>query len=504
MGLSTAALSELGLIERKHDIGVMLTLLANDKKRLAGDMQKVSKDYQAALNAKVFTWSNNGGASYIELSYNNLMRPSAMNQNKPYLLTDSYGRVVIDNGYKKYAEMISPDGKGGVEWESKRAEIISALTGIPAEKISGTQTNQEDLWDLEKEIHDLEKNKPEEPLQNGSAVDFLGLLNNNANATNGIKFSTGTTWENAYRANGTINLGNLGSLKTNLSNILTQLSTGLNIYLYPEDQELLTESMDLFVDEMGITAGIGDNKDKEAKTALNDEMCPLAKNQDGTYSINVKKMMDWIIEQYSSLGGPVDTNVANGDPILEWRDIGSSRHNNWIEENAKWQEEYNAKTSEYESLKSSDNSLLTAEQENQIEFYDILFSSIAEKGWVLNESINDQDYLNQMLQNNIYTITTVERTSAYDDKEGDYDWLNDYDTNIASNCTNIFAVSDNDMREEALVVYEYEKSIINEKEARIDTRMKNLETELDAVNTMLQAKEQEKKDNIDRTFSAMG
>ena len=73
-------------------------------------MQEISKEYQQALSAKVLKWSNNSGVTYSDLSYANLMTPSSMNQNTPYLITDTQGRVVIDSKYKKYAEMISPNG----------------------------------------------------------------------------------------------------------------------------------------------------------------------------------------------------------------------------------------------------------------------------------------------------------------------------------------------------------------------------------------------------------
>ena len=52
--------------------------------------------------------------------------------------------------------------------------------------------------------------------------------------------------------------------------------------------------------------------------------------------------------------------------------------------------------------------------------------------------------------------------------------------------------------------YEYEKGIINAKETKIDTRMKNLETELAAINQMLKSLEQVKGENIDSTMKVFG
>ena len=129
-----------------------------------------------------------------------------------------------------------------------------------------------------------------------------------------------------------------------------------------------------------------------------------------------------------------------------------------------------------------------------------MFSSIAERGWVYNYKANDADYLNQVFQNNLYTITTVDREKTQD-KLGNDIVKNFYETHIASNMEKIFSVNDAEARNEALVEYEYKKSLINEKEQRIDLRMQDLKTELSAINQMMQSVDQIKKDNIERTFS---
>ena len=100
MGMAASQVRLLQLTSRKNDIGFQLTKLANDKVSLARDMQKVSREYNNALNQKVLKWSNNQGVSYIDLSYQNLMKPSAMNQNKPYLLTSYIKSRAIRKTYK--------------------------------------------------------------------------------------------------------------------------------------------------------------------------------------------------------------------------------------------------------------------------------------------------------------------------------------------------------------------------------------------------------------------
>ena len=88
---------------------------------------------------------------------------------------------------------------------------------------------------------------------------------------------------------------------------------------------------------------------------------------------------------------------------------------------------------------------------------------------------------------------------AVTDSEGNESY--EYSESIASNFDNIYTVNDTDAQNEAQVEYEYEKSIINEKETRIDTRMQDLETEQSAINEMIKGIESVRDDNTDRTFS---
>ena len=67
----------------------------------------------------------------------------------------------------------------------------------------------------------------------------------------------------------------------------------------------------------------------------------------------------------------------------------------------------------------------------------------------------------------------------------------------------IYPVNDAAAHNEALTDYEYEKTIIDEKESRVDLRMQDLQTEQSAINEMLKSIESVKNDNIERTFSIM-
>lgn len=474
MGMAASQARILQLTSRKNTIGRELSSLSLQKMSLTREMSKVSKAYNDALNSKVLKWSNNSGVTYIDLSYQNLMSPSNMNQQTPYLLTDTSGKVVVDSKYQKYAKMISEDGKAGGDWESVRTEVLAELTGIPAEDIENlnsyedtTNKNLQTLWKIE-------DSEPKKPTKSGSKDSFLSNI------------------ADVIDLDGTIDLGKGTAALSTLQQQLNNISSSLGAYV--DDPENIKSACDTFYTNYSGT--ISSNED------VSYDYLPITKNSRG-YTLDVSKMMDEILGSYGSLNGTVSQS-SYGTDMYTWNDINSDKYKTWQKEHAEWETSYNEALENYNNSNSAKNTLLTAEQESQINFYDTIFSSIADKGWTYNSKVSDTEYLNQMLQNNLYMLTTVERDQEVDSETGELEWENSYTTNIASNFTNVFSVNDNSIANEALSEYEYQKSIINEKETRIDTRMTDLETEQSAINQMIQGIEQVRNDNVERTFSIFG
>lgn len=507
MGLSSTAV--LGqLTTRKNAIGFRLTQLSNDKVSLSREMQKVSRKYQSALNQKVLKWSNNSGVTYMDLSYSNLMRPSPMNQNKPYLLTDMNDRVVIDSDYKKYAEMISANGAAGGNWESVRTQVLSGLTGIDAEKINNTYSSQENIAKYELVLNNLIEEEPQKPTKKTNAQSFISNLGSSTGISNG--FTDGSDWADAYSKGGDIKLGNSTEAAANLKSITEHIATTLGKYVDDPDK-LKTACETFYTAQLGI---LNDPESEKNKQSLESDQTVLSGNKNDI-TVDVTQMINEILSSYEDISDNCINGGYNNQTMYVWNDIDSPTYTSWKEKHDEWQVKYDAAKADYDNAVSTKNQLFTSEGESIIDFYDTIFSAIAEKGWVENNQVNDPDYLNEMLQNNLYTLTTVERDAEYkvtsgegktscDDITGEYVWDNDYSTDIASNFTNIFFVKDSDAAEEALVEYEHEKSIINQKETRIDNEMNNLETEQAAVNQMIQSVQKVINDNIERTMDTMG
>ena len=95
-------------------------------------------------------------------------------------------------------------------------------------------------------------------------------------------------------------------------------------------------------------------------------------------------------------------------------------------------------------------------------FYDMLFNQIATKGWVQNDQVTDNEYLQTMLQNGSMYISTIGDDNYY------------YQGNYATN--------------------------INAKENIIDMKMKNLDTEISALTTEYDTVKSVISKNIEKTF----
>ena len=330
--------------------------------------------------------------------------------------------------------------------------------------------------------------KPEEPKEpeiKSTTTSPEELLKKVTSNGDGVSFSSGSNWAEAYDKCATIDIGSGESASKKISQIFTHLSNSLEKY-FPNDESF--------------------NEDLETICSKYTEFLKSGTELTGggvtgsgnNYKINVKDLINEMLAN--------NTIVATDGKTYKctWYDVDSSTYQTQKANHDAWEKEYKALTKEYDSTVDSANQVLSSEQETQIEFYDAIFSSIAENGWTYNNGVEDNNYLNQMLQNNIYTITTVNRDKEYDSETGKYSWNNNYTTDIASNMSKITTVNNSDAATEAYTEYEYQKSIINAKESRIDQRMKNLETELSAIKQMIQGAEAVRNKNIETFMNIFG
>ena len=449
MGLAASQVRLLQLTQRGNDVRCTLTQLSNQKMSLSNDMQKVTRKYQEALSAKTLKWSNNGGIDCVDLSYANLMQPrDAINNNKLNMITDMNGRVVVDSKYKRFAEIISPDGSPG-DWESHSSEILAQVIGMDVSDIENADVYWKAYLENKEELERIEANKPDmSKFTKKNTLDLFKKLG----SCGGID-----DWKKAYGDDSKTISG------TNIANVIDQIKNSLKSY-FPDNEEDFEKACD-------------------AVKTMNESVVD---------SVKVSTLIDQIVGAYR---GPKATDNF-GKSNLVWCDITDPNYREYQEKYDTWKNERDNAKALMESSLEAYNQMFTADNKSKINFYDNLFSSIAEKGWCYYENVSDSDYLNQMLQNGMFTITNVQRDMIQNGDSTSY--KNTYDTDIATNCKNIIQVSDTEYRDDALVKYESEKNLIKAKETKIDTRMKNLETEQSAIKQMIDSIKQVMNNNIEQ------
>lgn len=455
MGMAATQARLLCYMEHKNDTEFKLSMFANDKTSLARDMQKVTNEYQNALNQKVLKWSYNSGVTHIDLTYNNLMNPGIINQNSLNLITDLDGKPVISNNYLEYAKRISPDGKPGGDWESNRTEILSELTGIDPEKIENMGVFQDNVQYSGEVLDAFNAAEPQKPYLKESFSDILTAI---------------TDLFSVY-PNGIYEVSNINEL-----NSFIQTMQGFGETL--ADADLYKQIVENRINQL---------------------------YQGGQNRFTIENLVKDLFNRYFEAGGEAvaDCNGVNNysSALFYYYDKDSPEYKEWEIEHAEWEELRNAALDGHNKAIDDNNQLLTRDQENLIKSFNGIFSTIAEKGWTFNEQVEDPQYLNQMLQNNLYTITTVNQQTDCKEFCDDKQWENSYTTNIAGNNPNIFAVSDEELRAQALINYENKKSIINQKEKSIDIQMGNLQTTLAAIQQMIKGLETTIDDYTQKKFS---
>lgn len=130
MGLAASQARLLTITARKADCEFQSMSLSHQKLSLARDMEKVSSDYQNALNTTKLVYDYYGsGDSDIALTYDLLMSPSVYNDYYPKLVTDAKNRCILNSAYADAARAagIPAEGLSGTPSSDVRNKFIEAL-----------------------------------------------------------------------------------------------------------------------------------------------------------------------------------------------------------------------------------------------------------------------------------------------------------------------------------------------------------------------------------------
>lgn len=130
MGLAASQARLLTITARKSDCEFQSMSLSHQKIALSRDMEKISDEYQAAMNKTKLVYDFYGtGTSQMNLNYSLLMTPSVYNDYFPKLLTDKQNRVVLAPEYAAAAKAagIPYEGYNGTPSSEVRNAFVEAL-----------------------------------------------------------------------------------------------------------------------------------------------------------------------------------------------------------------------------------------------------------------------------------------------------------------------------------------------------------------------------------------
>lgn len=96
MGLAASQARFLAITSRKLNCEFQSMQIAQEKLSVTRDMQKAAQEYQNSLTATKLIWDCDTADNDIyDLSYDIMMKPSAINEYDPYLITDTRGKLVL-------------------------------------------------------------------------------------------------------------------------------------------------------------------------------------------------------------------------------------------------------------------------------------------------------------------------------------------------------------------------------------------------------------------------
>ena len=537
MGLAAGQARLLSITARKSDCEFRSMSLSHQKISLARQLADLSNEYQNSLDQSKLIYDYYGtGDTNTPLSYGILMSPSALNDYMPTTITDSIGRVVLNNKYASAARAagIPQEGLGTLPSEAMRnafilameskgiisANLSDTILGLPYNQEAGfgggatvsVVTKQGNISDL---IQALKENGQSIDIsldgvntegvdsawfqlsKNGTVTDLnssdknvsLTLSDLLSNDDTYISFGNQKTGEYAHE-----NL--VTSAKNILSTVLDatyeQLASLLDLgdgyttkaldYARTETEKLFLPSVDnLRNEEYRTFVGKGNTNNASSENNQNYMGFVYVKGESSMFksskpkaAVNINNMAKAFLTFFVKYMDGVASKDADGSDKYKVQ-IGHLSENKLATSDYLFQ--YSIKT----------GTEVSSDDLAQATFYDALFNQICKNGWSENEKITDSSYLQQMLQNGMLFISKMKDDGYY------------YQGNYATD-PYIKEISDETAIAQAESKYTTEKAKLNTKEETLDLKMKNLDTEISSLTTEYDTVKNTISKNIEKSF----
>lgn len=550
MGLSASQARLLTITARKSDCEFESMRLSHQKIALSRDMEKISAEYDTAMTQTKLVYDYYGtGSQQTPLTYNLMMTPSQLNNYTPIIVSDSSGRVVLDDRLAKAAKDagIPQEGLDGLPSSDLRNAFIDSLMGtgyisqVQADNIKKTTYNQaagvgssdlvnvntttgtlQDLIDrVSGSYYDFSE------LCNGSREDGqwgLNMYDNGVDIGTGGKISLADLLEGNYSIRGIFDqfsdpykhwavVDNVAT-SSFWEDMFTQFETLLNTgdeYTQAALNYARRMTVDM-IECLSDTANVPDAEEDTSNYGYYRKLGSSGWLSGGNSAPKIRRRLNEQVD--SHIGIVYIQNEGNAKKFNDGYGINlSNMVKAYLTYFAQYMEgidtsSYKVDDNEnYNSGKSEDGR--TVADSNLIDdmfqftivtdvdtsgdnllvaaFWDTLFNQICTKGWVENTNVNDQEYLQESFKNGNMYISTLSEDGYY------------YQGNYATN-TFIKEVTDEEGIAQAEARYAREKAKINNKENILDMKMKNLDTEISSLSTEYDTIKNVLSKNIEKSF----
>lgn len=543
MGLAASQARLLMLTARKDDIESQLSKIANEKLSLSRQTAKAAQEYNDALNAVKLTWNADTGKT-VDLTYDLLMKPNATNYENQYLLRNAAGVVILDQSYISHLGVAASGAQyaiGALTYSDNTgnctgaAAFIAKMMGITAKranqyvkdaadaggntinsKITGTTKYNEATLLAQAGLDDdylnhnnmlYHKSEGNNGWGGGSPDTSLNdqqIYSNFSNLLQGIKNSLATPLETAIE-------DELGpDVKSTLDDALdfAYLAT-IDKFLY---NKIVTNSIDPIPPPSGSIDIVRDSQNATGSNQLHYDhdtgsaWCGLQKSNETWLCVDNGQVIDTFLDYFDlycaeHLGfkNPDDTSANNPyspagilshihpnstDPRGATGGTGDGGHTS---------------TSPTGGIDTNDNGLNDA---YEAAYYINLYWAIYNSGWEENVNVDDPKYLqNQLLYGD---ISIDELTASTWDKKannGQGAMIQQWDPlSLSGSNSPINETTDQDAVNKAEAKYDEEKDLIDVKEAQLDVKSNDLDSERQAISTEIDSVNSILKKNIESSF----
>lgn len=521
MGLAASQARLLMLTSRKDDVEYKMMSIANQKLAMSRQSAQLSQDYNDALNATKLTWDTGNGN--IDLTYGLFMSPSS----SQYLLTNSYGAVILDNSY--YSALGLSGNAGTLQYSNSGAASFLTAMGVPT-----TEDEAKKLAENASTSNASSGNTPFTTSYSDSDV-FKYLEDNGSLITDAwnnkqVSYSQNYDVPCCFYANSSLNTQDLVAAEKNLQSLVNSVigdSTNAVLSTLKANFGSNYSSIANELQNAAKTAG-SDTVDfykNQLKNRQNSNIDVSDGNQstmnlvsgtnqiyNDSYGKNelyvdlnqvVKTFLDFFDAECGHLQGDdslyknyntheLKSNEANKRKVSV--SVGSGGHKNGTKKK-EFSYTYSSRDTNIngynaekgDTVNNIDSNSSSASSKANAYYYYKLYTTICNQGWVKDDNVNNKDYLQNQIMNGNIVINQLQNNS----------WSQ---LSSSSPDSPLRTVNDEDAAKKAEADYDAKKDLLTSKEAQLDVTMNNLDTERSALVTETESVKKIIDKNVESSF----